>query len=301
MMVVESGSPWALIVHGGAKPWDEAEEEANRQGVAAATEAGAAILRDGGSALDAVEAAIRTLENLPVFNAGRGSVPNEAGDVEMCSGLMDGRDLSAGAVGAIRQVRNPIGVARQLLSEKEVLLVGDGALLFAKEKGASLATDRELRAEAEKQSIAEGAHDTVGAVAMDRGGNFAAGTSTGGINGQKVGRIGDSPLPGGGLYADNHIGAVAFSGDGETIARLALAARVMASLEDGTPIERAILKGVEKLPGTGGAGADGGGIGIAKSGEIGWAHNSPMFAIGIATSESGAPRVFLKKEEEKSG
>jgi beta-aspartyl-peptidase (threonine type) len=144
-------------------------------------------------------------------------------------------------------------------------------------------------------------HDTVGAVALDSGGNLAAGTSTGGIDGQKVGRIGDSPLPGGGLYADNHIGAVSFSGDGETIARLALASRVMASVEAGEAMELAILKSVGKLPGTGGAGADGGGIGIRKDGRFGWAHNSPMFAVAYLDSEMDEPKVFLSKEEEKRG
>ncbi|HEX9966160.1 MAG TPA: isoaspartyl peptidase/L-asparaginase family protein [Allosphingosinicella sp.] len=293
---------WALIVHGGAKPWDAAEEEANRDGIRRAVEAGAAVLAGGGSALDGVEAAIRMLEDLPVFNAGRGSVPNAAGEIEMCAGLMDGRDLSAGAVGAIKHVRNPIGVARQLLGEKEVLLVGEGALSFAKEKGVPLAGHEELKAEREKEALAaEGMHDTVGAVALDAGGNLAAGTSTGGIDGQKVGRIGDSPLPGGGLYADNHIGAVSFSGDGETIARLALASRVMASLEDGEDMERAIWKSVEKLPGTGGATADGGGIGIHKDGRFGWAHNSPMFAVAYADSEMDEPRIFLKKDEERRG
>ncbi|HEX8654630.1 MAG TPA: isoaspartyl peptidase/L-asparaginase family protein [Allosphingosinicella sp.] len=289
---------WALIVHGGAKPWDDSELQANRDGVRRAVEAGAALLAQGCGAVDAVEAAIRMLENLPVFNAGRGSVPNEEGDIEMCAGLMDGRDLSAGAVGAIREVRNPIGVARQLMTEKEVLLVGEGALKFARAQGAPLASDDELEAEEEKQLATEGAHDTVGAVALDSGGNLAAGTSTGGLSGQKVGRVGDSPLPGGGLYADNHVGAVSFSGDGETISRLSLAARVMASLEDGEAMEEAIAKSVAKLPGTGGGGADGGGIGIHKDGTIGWAHNSPMFVVGYVTSEIGEPKVFLKKDEE---
>ncbi|HEX8216354.1 MAG TPA: isoaspartyl peptidase/L-asparaginase family protein [Allosphingosinicella sp.] len=292
---------WALIVHGGAKPWDDGELEANRDGIRQAVEAGAKLLAGGGSALDAVEAAIRTLEDLPVFNAGKGSAPNEAGEIEMCAGLMDGRDLSAGAVGAIKFVRNPIGVARQLMSEKEVILVGDGALMFAKAKGFPLASHEELKAEEEKQLVTEGFHDTVGAVAFDMGGNLAAGTSTGGLNGQKVGRIGDSPLPGGGLYADNHIGAVSFSGDGETIARLTLAARIMASLEDGEGMEQAIAKSVAKLPGTGGAEADGGGIGIRKDGTIGWAHNSPMFAVAYATSEMPEPAAFLKKDEERRG
>ncbi|HEY0012081.1 MAG TPA: isoaspartyl peptidase/L-asparaginase family protein [Allosphingosinicella sp.] len=292
---------WALIVHGGAKPWDDKEEQANRDGIRQAVEAGSKVLAGGGSAVDAVEAAIRTLEDLPVFNAGHGSVPNEEGDIEMCAGIMDGRDLSAGAVGAIRSVRNPVAVARQLISEKEVILVGEGALKFAKAKGFPLASDEELKAEEEKQLATEGLHDTVGAVALDTGGNLAAGTSTGGLSGQKVGRIGDSPLPGGGLYADNHIGAASFSGDGETIARLALAARIMASLEDGTGMEQAIAKAVAKLPGTGGADADGGGIGIHKDGTIGWAHNSPMFAVAYATSEMPGPKAFLKKDEEQSG
>jgi beta-aspartyl-peptidase (threonine type) len=297
----EEAGPWALIVHGGAKPWEAEEEEANRDGITAAAAAGAKVLAAGGSAVDAVEAAIRVLEDLPVFNAGRGSAPNEAGGIEMCSGLMDGKDLSAGAVGAIRQVRNPISVARQLMPEKEILLVGEGALLFAKSKGLPLATDEELKAEKEKQALAEGLHDTVGAVARDRGGNLAAGTSTGGLNGQKVGRIGDSPLPGGGLYADNHIAAVSYSGDGETITRLSLAARVMASVDGGEDLEQAIAKSVEKLPGTGGADADGGAIGIDKHGRLAWAHNSPMFAVAYITSEMNEPQAYLKKDEETRG
>ncbi|HEX9933354.1 MAG TPA: isoaspartyl peptidase/L-asparaginase family protein [Allosphingosinicella sp.] len=300
-MYEDRSGRWALIVHGGAKPWDDSEAQANRDGIRQAAEAGAKVLAGGGSALDAVETAIRTLEDLPVFNAGKGSAPNEAGEIEMCAGLMDGRDLSAGAVGAIKYVRNPVSVARRLMPEKEVILVGEGALKFAREKGFPLASDEELKAEEEKQLVTEGAHDTVGAVALDMGGNLAAGCSTGGLSGQKVGRIGDSPLPGGGLYADNHNGAVSFSGDGETIARLALAARVMASLEDGDGLEQAIAKGVAKLPGTGGAEADGGGIGIHKDGTIGWAHNSPMFAVAVITSNDPEPKVYLKKDEEQSG
>jgi beta-aspartyl-peptidase (threonine type) len=212
---------------------------------------------------------------------------------------MNGRDLSAGAVGAIRQVRNPISVARRLIPEKEVILVGEGALLFAREQGFEEASDEELLAEGEKKELAE--HDTVGAVALDRGGNLAAGTSTGGLSGQRVGRIGDSPLPGGGLYADNHIAAVSFSGDGESISRLALAARVMASVEDGQELEPAIAKGVAKLPSVGGKDGDGGAIGIDKNGRIGWAHNSPDFAVAYITSDMEAPKAFLKKDEETSG
>jgi beta-aspartyl-peptidase (threonine type) len=289
---------WALIVHGGAKEMQPGEEDANREGILQAALAGSEILESGGSAVDAVEAAIRTLEDLPIFNAGRGSAANAAGGVEMCAGLMDGRDLSAGAVGAIREVRNPISVARKLLAEKEVLLVGEGALLFARQHGLPTASEDELLAEEAKELAT---HDTVGAVAWDQGGNLASGTSTGGIDGQKVGRVGDSPLPGSGLYADNHIGAVSYSGDGESIARLSLASRVMAAMEDGQDMQTAIARGLEKLPGVGGARGDGGAIGITKDGRLAWAHNSPDFAVAYATSELDGPKAFLGKDEEQGG
>ena len=290
---------WALIVHGGAKPWDDSELQANRDGIREAVEAGARVLAAGGSAVDAVEAAIRMLEDLPVFNAGRGSALNEAGEIEMCSGIMDGSNLAVGAVGAIRNVRHPVSVAKRLLTEKEIFLVGEGALLFAKSEGLETVPSEALMTETRRDAL-EQMHDTVGAVAMDKGGNLAAGTSTGGLTGAKVGRIGDSPLPGNGLYADNHIGAVSFSGDGESIARVALAAQVMASLGRDGP-EEAIRKAVEQLPGVGGASGDGGAIAIAKDGRMGWAHNSPAFAIAYATADSPEPKAFLSKEEERRG
>jgi beta-aspartyl-peptidase (threonine type) len=298
-MAEVSGGRWALIVHGGAKPDDPAEHEANRDGILEAVAAGRAVLEQGGDAVDAVVAAVARMEALPVFNAGRGSAPNDAGGIEMCSGLMDGRDLAVGAVGAIRRVAHPVEVARSLLPEKEVLLVADGALDFARAKGHATVSEAYLKAE--EPSGAETAHDTVGAVARDSGGNIAAGTSTGGLSGQKVGRIGDSPMPGLGYYADNHIGGIAFSGDGETIARLALASRVMARLEDGEAPEPAIAAVLAKLPGTGGAAADGGGICITRDGTLGWAHNSPIFAVAYVTSEMDSPRAYLKKDEETRG
>jgi beta-aspartyl-peptidase (threonine type) len=290
---------WALIVHGGAKEMEPGEEADNRGGVLQAVRAGAAVLEQGGKAIDAVEAAIRELEDLPVFNAGRGSALNEAGEIEMCSGLMDGSDLSVGAVGAIRNVRNPVSVAKRLLAEKEILLVGDGAVMFAQNAGVEMVPTEALITETRRDAL-EQMHDTVGAVAMDKGGNLAAGTSTGGLTGAKVGRIGDSPMPGNGLYADNHVGAVSFSGDGESIARLALAAQVMASIGEDGP-EEAIRKAVEQLPGVGGASGDGGGIAIGKDGRIGWAHNSPAFAIAYASGDDPEPKAFLKKDEENSG
>jgi len=292
---------WALIVHGGAKPDDPAEHQANRDGVLQALAAGRAVLEAGGEAVDAVVAAIRTMETLPLFNAGRGSAPNDEGGIEMCSGLMDGRNLAVGAVGAIRCVAHPVEVARSLLAEKEVLLVADGALRFAKEKGHATVSEDYLKPEEEARSRAEAVHDTVGAVALDSGGNIAAGTSTGGLDGQKVGRIGDSPMPGSGYYADNHVGGIAFSGDGETIARLALASRVIGSFEHGEEPDSAIARAVAMLPGAGGAEADGGGIAILKDGRLGWAHNSPIFAVAYISSDMNAPKAFLRKDEERSG
>jgi beta-aspartyl-peptidase (threonine type) len=290
---------WALIVHGGAKEMEPGEEDANRSGVIEAARAGVAVLEQGGSAVDAVEASIRVLEDLPAFNAGRGSALNEAGEIEMCSGLMDGRDLSVGAVGAIRNVRNPVSVARRLLPEKEILLVGEGATRFAEQAGLEMVPDETLMTGSRRHAL-EQMHDTVGAVAMDKGGNLAAGTSTGGLTGAKVGRIGDSPMPGNGLYADNHVGAVSFSGDGESIARLALAAQVMAGIGRDGP-EESVRKAVEQLPGVGGASGDGGGIAIAKDGRIGWAHNSPAFVVAYASGDAPEPRAFLRKDEETGG
>jgi len=298
-MTEMQGGRWVLVVHGGAKEMEPGEEDDNRNGVLESARAGIAVLEQGGSAVDAVETAIKVLEDLPVFNAGRGSALNEAGEIEMCSGLMDGKDLSVGAVGAIRNVRHPVSVARRLLPEKEIFLVGEGALLFAKSEGLETVPDEALMTRARRDAL-EHMHDTVGAVAMDKGGNLAAGTSTGGLTGAKVGRIGDSPLPGNGLYADNHIGAVSFSGDGESIARVALAAQVMASIGRDGP-EEAIRKAVEQLPGVGGAGGDGGAIAIAKDGRMGWAHNSPAFAVAYASADSPEPRAFLSKEEERRG
>jgi beta-aspartyl-peptidase (threonine type) len=298
-MLFNQESRWALIVHGGAKEMEPDERDDNHEGIVEAAQAGRAVLERGGSAVDAVVAAISVLENLPVFNAGRGSALKEDGGVEMCSGVMDGSNLAVGAVGAIRNVRNPVTVAKDLLTEKEVLLVGEGALRFAIEKGHDQVPTEALITDTRREALKE-MHDTVGAVALDSGGNLAAGTSTGGLTGAKIGRVGDSPLPGSGLYADNHVGAVAFSGDGETIARLALAAQVMASIGEDGP-EEAIRKAVDQLPGTGGAEADGGGIAIRKDGVIGWAHNSPDFAVAYVTSDMDAPRAFLKKDEEKRG
>jgi beta-aspartyl-peptidase (threonine type) len=289
--MTSNGQPrrWALIVHGGAKPIKPEEREDNKAGCLAALAAGTALLERGASAVEAVEASIRVLELLPAFNAGYGSALRKDGSVEMCAALMAGDDLSVGAVGAVMGVRHPISVARKMMPQEPILLVGEGAYNFARENGAELCDPADLISEEQK----DGAHDTVGAVALDTNGNFAAGTSTGGLDGALPGRMGDSSLPGGGYYADNHIGAVALSGHGEGIARLASAAQIMAAIERDGP-EPAIAKALSQMTRVGG---DAGGIAIDKSGRIGWWHNSPDFAVALAASDI-EPKAWTNKKED---
>lgn len=288
---------WALIVHGGAKEIDPGDEQANRDGLRQAAEAGRRVLAEGGSAVDAVECAIRVLEGLPVFNAGIGSALNAAGGIEMCAGLMDGNDRSVGAVTVIRDVRHPISVARRLLPEREILLAGEGALMFAREQQLEIVDEDELRSD---EAPAQQEHDTVGAVALDRDGHLAAGTSTGGLTGSRVGRVGDSPQPGCGLYADDRIGGVSLSGDGETIARLAIASQVMSRLRHGEEPEAAIEAALSELPEVGGEDADGGAIAITRDGRFGWFHNSPNFAVALIDERMNEPGVWLAKSEDST-
>jgi beta-aspartyl-peptidase (threonine type) len=280
---------WALMVHGGAKEIAPGEEDENRAGLAEAIAAGRAILEEGGAALDAVEASIRILEARPVFNAGYGSALNSAGEVEMCAAIMDGATLGIGAVGAVKGVRHPVSVARTMLPQEPILLAGEGAFMFARDNHAELCDPGELITEKQKQE-----QDTVGAVAIDLNGNLAAGTSTGGLTGALKGRMGDSPMPGCGYYADNHIGAVALSGHGEGIARIAAAAQIMGALDRDGP-EPAIAKALSQMSRVGG---DAGGIAIDKSGRMGWWHNSPDFAVALIEPGMAEPGIWLKKEED---
>jgi beta-aspartyl-peptidase (threonine type) len=281
---------WALIVHGGAKEIAPGEEEENRSGLREAIGAGQDILERGGTAVDAVEASIRVLEALPVFNAGYGSALNHVGEVEMCAAIMDGNTLDIGAVGALKGVRHPVSVARAMLPEQPILIAGEGAFMFARDHHAELCDPAELITEKQRNE----SHDTVGAVALDQNGNLAAGTSTGGLPGQLKGRMGDSAVPGCGYYADNHIGAVALSGDGEGIARLAAAAQIMGAIEGDGP-EGAIAKALSQMHRVGG---DAGGIAIDRGGRMGWWHNSPDFAVAMTAQEFTAPRIWLNKEED---
>jgi len=282
-------SPWALIAHGGAKEIAPEDEIENRKGMYEAIKVGSTILSDGGTALETVEAVVRVLENNPAYNAGLfGSAKNEEGKVELTASIMDGKTLDIGAVANLRDIEHPVSVARAILRDKAIFLAGEGAMRFAEQQGFR----KFVITSADPKRGTD--CDTVGCVARDQWGNLAAATSTAGLEGSRVGRVGDVPLPGCGFYADDMRGAVSASGEGEAIARIMLAAEFLYFLKDHHPdeaVERALVL-LERVKGEAGL------ITITTKGEIGWGHNSQNFVIGFLT-EGGEPSVYLKKSEEK--
>jgi beta-aspartyl-peptidase (threonine type) len=280
---------WAIIVHGGAKTIPPGQEELHREGCLRALSAGQAILDTGGSALDAVELAVRRLENDPIFNAGYGSVLNADGQVECDAAIMDGATLAVGAVAAVRNLRHPISVAAALLQERAVLLVGEGAERFAHDHDSEVCEPGALIVD----HAANPGCDTVGCVALDRHGNIAAATSTGGIAGARPGRVGDSPPPGCGLYADNEVGGVSLSGEGESLIRTVLASRLMQALETMAP-GPAIGRALNHLIRVGG---EAGLIAIDARGRVDWGHNSAHFAVAYAGAGWPA-RAFVNRAQD---
>src|SRR2546429_782632 len=274
---------FGLVIHGGAGTIDRSKmtpkkEREYRAGLERALAAGYEILKRGGSSLDATEAAVRVLEDDPHFNAGRGSVFTSAGTNEMDASIMDGKTLKAGAVGSVQHVKNPINLAR-LVMEKSPLVMLDcaGAETFAKANGIELVDQKEFvtqerwnalqKIKAAEKNRASGAeksfliteqdrHGTVGAVALDRNGNLAAATSTGGTTNKMPGRIGDTPVIGAGTYANNQTCAVSCTGDGEYFIRAAAAHEVSALMKyRGMTLQDAAqtaLDSVKQLGGTGG-------------------------------------------------
>jgi beta-aspartyl-peptidase (threonine type) len=224
----------AIIVHGGAGTISAERHDRCRAGVRAAAEAGHAVLDAGGSALDAVVAAVRVLEDDPEFNAGTGSALTRDGSVETDASVMEGHTQRVGAVAAVPDLGNAVALARAVLDAGEhVILAGPAAWRFAHEVGIAPAPAGSLVTERARKRLEE-RKGTVGAVARDRHGNFAAATSTGGIVGKRAGRVGDSPIPGAGTWADARC-AISATGDGEAILRVALsrmiAARIAAGLD----------------------------------------------------------------------
>lgn len=285
-----------IIVHGGAGA-DPSDASEFRQGVRTAALAGWRVLSAGGGALDAVEAAVRTLEDDPRFNAGRGSVLNRDGAIEMDASIMEGDRLQCGAVAALARVANPITVARRVLeSRRQVLLVGDGALAFSRSVGipecdpASLVTDRQRKRHADlaRKPTSPGG-GTVGAVALDRSGTIAAATSTGGTAGKLPGRVGDSALIGCGTYADSSIGGVSCTGDGEAIVRVVLGDRALRYLKDADDPDYAAKVAVDLLLEEGGG--QGGLILIDWRGRAGYATSTRLMPVAIMSPTLDEPRV----------
>jgi len=285
-----------IIVHGGAGADPSEGRDELRQGVRAATVAGWRVLSAGGAALDAVESAVRTLEDHPRFNAGRGSVLTRDGTVEMDASIMEGDRLQCGAVAAVPRIANPITLARRVLeARRHVLLVGDGALAFARSVGvpecdaASLVTARQQRRHAEVAPRRATPGGTVGAVALDRSGTIAAATSTGGTIGKLPGRVGDSALIGCGTYAESSIGGVSCTGDGEAIIRVVLGHRALYFLKDADDPEYAAKIAVDLLVEEGRG--HGGLILLDWRGRAGYACSTPLMPVAIMSPALGEPRT----------
>ena len=321
---------WSLVAHGGAGAIERGDlgpgqDAAYREAMSAAARTGGAILSAGGSAMDAVEAGVRVLEDDPLFNAGRGAAFTAEGRNELDAAVMDGATLAAGAVAGLTTTRHPISAARAVIEgSNHVLLVGEGADAFARSRGLEQAdpawffTERRWRSleraldraglprpqrpagaqDATQGALVheEGKYGTVGVVACDAGGNVAAGTSTGGTNAKRWGRVGDSPLIGAGTYAANAAGAVSCTGEGEYFIRLGVAHRICALVEyAGLSLQAAADRVVQdELTALGGAG---GIVAVGADGRMAWSFNtSGMYRARIA---DGVPlTVGIYKDED---
>jgi L-asparaginase / beta-aspartyl-peptidase len=324
---------WAIVVHGGAGVIERATmkpetEAAYRASMTQATEAGAKVLDSGGSALDAIEAAIHILEDDPLFNAGRGAVFTADGKNELDAAIMDGANLKAGAVAGITRTRHPISLARAVMDKSpHVMLVGAGADAFAAQAGLEQVDPSFFFTEGRWQQLikqlkegnrpipprpagappepAEPISDlepadahkygTVGVVALDRNGNIAAGTSTGGTQAKQWGRVGDSPIIGAGTYASNQSCAVSGTGVGEYFIRLTIAREVCdlvrfkgMKLQDAA--DQVIHKELQDLHG------DGGIIAITPDGQLAWSFNtSGMYRARLV--EGGKIQIGVYSDE----
>ncbi len=297
--------PIRLIVHGGA--WD-IPPELHRPHVEGCTEAARAaqeVLERDGTALEAVETAVRRMEDDPTFDAGRGSFLNAEGEAELDAIIMDGRDLNLGAVASVRRIRHPITLARLIMTEcKHALLVSEGAEAFARQHGLTLCANQDLittrererwRAERDSETTQDLFGDTVGAVARDAYGNVAVGTSTGGTFKKHPGRVGDSPLIGCGSYADNRIGAASATGEGEALMKVVISKTVCDLMAQGLTAQEAADAAIQLLiERTGGRG---GLIVLGTRGDIGLAHNTPYLAHAHVTTDGDIAAGLMSSPE----
>ena len=266
----------AVIVHGGAGPIRDDSLPERLDGCRAAALTAWEIVAQNGSALDAAEAAVMVLEDNPLFNAGTGSTLNQTGKVEMDAAIMDGDSLRAGAVAAVQGIKNPIKLARRVLEDgRHVILAGEGALMFAREIGFPQCSPESLIIEHERKRWAD-KHGTVGCVVLDANRKIAVATSTGGIFNKLPGRIGDSPLPGCGTYADDR-GGVSCTGSGEAIIRVVLGKTAIDFLSEGLDPNGAARKSLALLEAK--TGAQAGLILIDCHGRIGYARNTTHMPV----------------------
>lgn len=287
----------AIAVHGGAgrRRLDEAIEDETEQALHRALEAGRAALDAGRPALDAVAVAVAVLEDEPWFNAGRGSMLTEAGTVEMDAAVMRGDDRAVGAVAAVRRVRHPVALARAVLERgHDAILCGDAAERLAATCGLELVGETELIVERQRERwlrrLRADSHGTVGAVALDRGGGLAAATSSGGRTGQPTGRIGDSPVPGAGTWADSATAAVSCTGHGEAILRAACAHEVHVRVREGHSLVDAAEAAVNvELARCGG---DGGLIALDARGNLAMPFSTEAMSRGWWVAE-GPPQTAV--------
>jgi len=294
-------SDWAIAVHGGAgvitrEKLTPDKEALYRAAMQQALDTGSAVLARGGSSLDAVEKTIRILEDCPLFNAGKGAVFTHEGRNELDASIMDGSNLAAGAVTCVTDIKNPISAARRVMTASpHVLLSGQGASEFAREQGLEIVDPSYFYTEERYQQLREALdkdkHGTVGCVALDKSGNLAAGTSTGGMTDKRYNRIGDTPIIGAGTYANNNTCAVSSTGHGEFFIRYTVAHDISALMEyKGLSLDsaaRLVVK--EKLVKAGGSG---GVICVDKNGNISMPFNSEGMFRGYATSD-GKKGIFI--------
>jgi beta-aspartyl-peptidase (threonine type) len=301
--------PWKLVIHGGAgsmrpEHGDRDHEERARRGLRDALDAGASVLAKAGKAVDAVEAAVRVLEDDPCFNAGRGSTLNAEGIVELDAAIMDGSTRRAGAVAGLRTTRAPISLSRLLMERgPHVFLSYEGADRMAREAGLEQVDNSwfmtgERRRQLE-ELLAKGGFDaevkygTVGAVAVDASGHVAAATSTGGLTAKQWGRIGDTPVLGAGTYADDRACAVSATGSGEyfirAVAAHQLAERVRLTNDSLQAALDAVLQDISELGGTGGL------IAVGPAGECAWGFTTRAMYRGMA--DDGTRKVAIYGDE----
>jgi beta-aspartyl-peptidase (threonine type) len=320
----------AIVVHGGAgtilpENITDEQEQAYRAALRTALETGHSVLTGGGSSIDAVVAALQTMEDSPLFNAGKGAVFTSENTVELDASLMDGETLNAGALTGVKHIKNPIGLARLIMEESpHVMMAGTGAEAFARDHDVEFVENEYFYTERRRQQAEEARSDdpeedapdddaerndrpdyekfgTVGAVALDRNGNLAAGTTTGGMTNKRFGRVGDSPIIGAGTYADNATCGVSATGHGEYFIRAAVAHDISARMKHGgmSVHDAAHAVIMDELPTMEPEGGSGGVIAMDADGNIAMPFNTPgMYRGYVDTDGNMVVRIYRPENDE---